>query len=143
MKPFNNEQPAIVATVVPEEDRLEFLPRHFGKHMLTVENYVYAQFAKLCPTYIGGYWHFYDLSNGGCYLAPHHERYALVHADSFFDATVSGDAAGIIVSLFTFSHLSFLLENDPLGPRIADYFHLLRDFAGDHPEAGLIFRAID
>ena len=111
--------------------------------MLTVENCLYAQFAKLCPTYTGGYWHFYDVSNGGCYLAPSHERYALVHPDNFFDATVSSDAAGIIVSLFTFSHLSFLLENDPLGPRIVDYFHLLRDFAGDHPEAGLIFRAID
>ncbi len=143
MKPFNNEQQAIVATVVPEEDRLEFLPRHFGTHMLTVENCLYAQFAKLCPTYIGGYWHFYDLSNGGCYLAPSHERYPLVHADNFFEATVSGHAAGIIVSLFTFSHVSFALEDDPLGPRIAQYFHLLRDFAGDHPEAGLIFRAID
>ncbi|MDR4470691.1 MAG: antirestriction protein, partial [Nitrospira sp.] len=64
-------------------------------------------------------------------------------ADNFFDATVSGDAAGIIVSLFTFSHLSFLLEDDPHGPRIAQYFHLLRDFAANHPEAGLIVRAID
>lgn len=132
-----------MATVVPGKDRLTFLPRHFGTHMLTVENFLYTQFAKLCPTYTGGYWHFYDLSNGGCYLAPHHERYALVHADNFFDATVSGDAAGIIVSLFTFSHLSFLLEDDPHGPRIADYFHLLRDFAANHPEADPIFRAID
>ena len=143
MKPFNSEQPAIVATVVPEEDRLEFLPRHFGTHMLTVENCLYTQFAKLCPTYTGGYWHFYDLSNGGCYFAPSHERCALVHAGTYFDATVSGDAAGIIVSLYTFSHLSFLLEDDPRGPRIAQYFHLLRDFAGEHPEAGLIVRAID
>lgn len=143
MKPFNNEQPAIVATLVSEEDRLTFLPRHFGTHMLTVENCLYAQFAKLCPTYTGGYWHFSDLSNGGCYLAPSHVSYHLIHAGNYFDATVSGDAAGMIVSLFTFSHVSFLLEDDPLGPRIADYFHLLRDFAANHPEAGLIFRAID
>ena len=143
MKPFNNEQRAIVATVVPEEDRLEFLPRHFGTHMLTVENYVYAQFAKLCPTYTGGYWHFYDLSNGGCYLAPSRETYPILHADNFFDATVSGDAAGIIVSLFTFSRLFFHFEDYARGPRLANYFHWLRDFAADHPEAGLIFRAID
>jgi len=143
MKPFNHEQQSIVATVVPEEDRLKFLPRHFGKHMLTVENALYSQFAKLCPTYTGGYWHFYDLSNGGCYLAPSCETYPLVHADNFFEATVPGDAAGIIVSLFTFSHSSFWLEDDPFGPRIAQYFHLLRDFAADHPEAGLIYRAID
>ena len=143
MKPFNNEQPAIVATVVPEEDRLTFLPRHFGTHMLTVEHALYSQFANLCPTYTGGYWHFYDVSNGGCYLAPSREHYALVHGDNFFEATVSGDAAGIIVSLFTFSHLSFRLEDDPLGPRIVQYFHLLRDFAAHHPEASLISRAID
>lgn len=143
MTHLNNEQQAIVATLVPEEDRLDFLPRHFGKHMLTVENALYSQFAKLCPSYTGGYWHFYDLSNGGCYLRPSRKTYPLVHDGNFFDATVSGDAAGIIVSLFTFSHLSFLLQNDPLGPRIANYFHLLRDFAADHPEAGLIDRAID
>jgi hypothetical protein len=143
MKQFHNERQAIVATLVPEEDRLEFLPPHFGPHMLTVENALYAQFANLCPTYTGGYWHFYDLSNGGCYLAPSRETYPLVHADNFLEATVSGDAAGIIVSLFTFSHVSFLLENDPLGPGIAQYFHLLHDFAADHPEAGLIDRAID
>ncbi|MBX3326774.1 MAG: antirestriction protein [Nitrospira sp.] len=83
------------------------------------------------------------MSNGGCYLAPNHETYPLMHDGNFFEATVSGDAAGIIVSLFTFSHVSFLLEDDLLGPRVAQYFHLLRDFAGDHPEAGLIVRAID
>ncbi len=143
MKEFNNEQLAIVATLVPDKDRLTFLPRHFGHHMLTVENALYALFAKLCPTYTGGYWHFYDLSNGGCYLAPSRETYPLVHADNFFEATVSGDAAGIIVSLFTFSHVSFSLEDVPFGPRIAQYFHLLRDFAADHPEAGLIYCAID
>lgn len=143
MKQFNPEQQSIVATLVPEETRLTFLPRHFGPHMLTVENALYAQFATLCPTYTGGYWHFYDLSNGGCYLAPSHETYPLMHADNFFEATASGDAAGIIVSLFTFSHVSFLLEDDPLGPRIGQYFHRLRDFAAKHPEAGLIYRAID
>lgn len=143
MQTSHNEQASTVATLVSEEDRLDFLPRHFGKHMLTVENYLYAQLAKLCPTYTGGYWHFYELSNGGCYLAPSRETYPLVYDDNFFEATVSGDAAGIIVSLFTFSHVSFLLEDDPLGPRVAHYFHLLRDFAADHPEAGLIDRAID
>ena len=83
------------------------------------------------------------MSNGGCYLAPSRETYPIFHAGNYVDATVSGDAAGIIVSLFTFSHVSFSLEDDPLSPRIADYFHLVRDFAAGHPEAGLIYRAID
>jgi len=143
MTTLRNGQHSIIATLVQDKDRLAFLPRHFGKHMLAVERYLYSQFANLCPSYRGGYWHYYDLSNGGCYLAPSSEAYSLVHEGNFFDATVSGDAAGIIVSLFTFSHLSFILENDPLGPRIAEYFHLLRDFAANHPEATLIYRAID
>ena len=83
------------------------------------------------------------MSNGGCYLAPSRETYPILHADNYVDATVSGDTAGIIVSLFTFSHLSFHFENDPLGPRLANYFHQLRDFAANHPDAGLILRVID
>ncbi|MDR4470672.1 MAG: hypothetical protein MRJ68_20615 [Nitrospira sp.] len=51
MTPFNNEHPAIVG---PEKDRLTFLPRHVGTQMLTVENFLYTQFAKLGPTYSGG-----------------------------------------------------------------------------------------
>lgn len=143
MTTSRNEQQAILATVVQDENRLEFLPRHFGRHMMTVERFVYSQFANLCSSYRGGYWHYYDLNNGGCYLAPSGETYSLVHERNYFDATVSGDAAGIIVSLFAFSHLSFILEDDPVGYRLADYFHLLRDFASTHPEAELIYRAID
>ena len=143
MTTSRNQQHSIIATRVQDENRLDFLPRHFGRHMLTMERYLYSQCANLCPTYRGGFWHYYDLSNGGCYLAPSHETYLLVHDGNYFDATVSGDAAGIIVSLFTFSQLSFIFEADPLGPRIAEYFHLLRDFASTHPEASLIFRAID
>ncbi|MFO0701181.1 MAG: antirestriction protein [Nitrospira sp.] len=143
MEHINHDQPSVVATLVPDEERLHFLPRHFGKHMLTVEHDIYSQFGNLCLTYTGGYWHFYDLSNGGCYLAPSQASYSLMHTGNDFDATVSGDAAGIIVSLFTFSHLSFTLEEDPLGPRIANYFHWLRAFAAGHPESHLILRAID
>ena len=143
MTPSPNERAPIIATEVQDEDRLAFLPRHFGRHMLFVERLIYSQFANLCPSYRGGYWHFFDLSNGGCYLAPDCQSYSLLWEGNEFDATVSGDAAGIIVSLFTFSQLSFNFENAPLGPRIVRYFHLLRDFAGNHPEASVIYRVID
>lgn len=143
MQTSSQHHSSIVATLVADTDRLTFLPRHFGRQMLTVERYVYSQFGTLCPAYRGGYWHFYDLSNGGCYLAPEGKTYPIIHEGNYFDGAVSGDAAGIIVSLFTFSQLSFILEHDPLGERIATYYHLLRDFASTHPEAGLIYRAID
>jgi hypothetical protein len=53
---------------------------------------------------------------------------------------VSGDAAGITVCLFTFSHLSFEYSQVEL---FARHFHCLRDFAVSHVEAQKIFGAID
>jgi hypothetical protein len=41
--------------------------------------------------------------------------------------------------LFTFSQLSFEYPTDIF----AKHFHWLRDFTWDHPEAGVIFQAID
>lgn len=133
----------IVASVVPEDQRLDFLPRHFGTHMMLIEFQVSHHFANLCPHYRGGSWEFYDLSNGGCYLAPSQTHYRLVHPGHAFDATVSGDAAGIVATLYTFNTLSFHFEHDPFGTHLRTLFHLLRDYAAHHPEAGLIFRIID
>lgn len=133
----------IVASLVPEGQRLDFLPRHFRAHMMLVERQIYHQFANLALHYRGGYWEFYDLSNGGCYLAPSQDFYHLVHPGMDFDATVSGDAAGIVATLYTFSTLSVHFEHDPFGTHLRTLFHLLRDYAAHHPEASLIFRIID
>jgi antirestriction protein len=53
---------------------------------------------------------------------------------------VSADAAGVIVTLYVLSELSFKYPEEPL---FADHFHQLRDFAAEHAEAALIFSAID
>ena len=143
MKHSNNHAHTILGTVVPEDQRLNFLPRHFGTHMMLVERQVYHHFANLCPQYQGGYWHFYELSNGGCYLAPDRDRCTLSHAGNSVDATVSGDAAGIIATLYTFSHLAFHFEHDPYSERLSTHFHLLRAYASQHAEGGLIYRVID
>jgi hypothetical protein len=56
------------------------------------------------------------------------------------EGTLSADAAGITVCLFTFSHLSF---QQPAEDVFSRHFYALREFALDHKEAGLIFAAID
>lgn len=136
----NNIEHTVTATRVAEERRLAFLPRHFGPRMLQVENYLYNRFRTLCNTYRGGYWAFYDLSNGGCYLAPHGEHFRLQQPNNYFDGSVSGDAAGIIVTLYTMSELSFQYEHEEI---FATRFHQLREFATEHAEGGSIFAAID
>ncbi len=54
-----------------------------------------------------------------------------------FSGELSAEAAGIVACLFA---LCAFAEESEQG---AEHYHLLRDFAMDHPEAGLIFRAID
>ena len=124
---------------VPDEARLETLPRHFGRHMLTVESAVYSFMRRLAQDYSGGYWHFYELSNGGFYMAPECEPIILRVAGNGYAGCMSAQGAGITACLFAFSHLSFRIPE----ALIIDHYYQLRDFALEHPEAGAILAAID
>lgn len=130
----------IEAYRVSEHARIGTLPRHFGRHMMTVECRIYDLLREFSPDYKGAYWHFYELSSGGFYMAPEIETVRMIIASNGFADQMSGDAAGITVCLFAFSHLSFQI---PQAEVFARHFHRLRDFAVGHVEAGKIFAAID
>jgi hypothetical protein len=130
----------IEAREIPDSERLQILPRHFGRHMLTVEHAVYSFMRRLSSEYTGGYWIYVELSNGGFYMAPTHEAPFNVRVDTNgFEGPMSADAAGITACLFALSHLSFQIQHES----IATHFHKLRDFALDHAEASVIMAAID
>lgn len=125
---------------VSEHARIGTLPRHFGMHMLTVEGRIYDFLSQFCSAYQGGVWKFYELSNGGFYMTPPEEESYDLHVDSNgFEGRMSPDAAGITVCLFAFSHLSFAYTTDVF----SRHYHRLYEFAQNHPEARLIFAAID
>jgi hypothetical protein len=131
---------SIQAREIADGERLQMLPKHFGRDMLTVEYAIYAFMRKLAREYTGGYWTFFELSNGGFYMAPECESRFLVCVDTNgFREAMSADAAGITSCLFALSHLSFQVRNQSL----ADHFHLLRAFALGHAEADAILAAID
>ena len=67
----------VEAWPVPEHARIGSLPRHFGMHMLTVEGRIYDFLSQFCPSYDGGLWQFYELSNGGFYMSPPEDSYEL------------------------------------------------------------------
>jgi hypothetical protein len=53
--------PSIVTSaLVPDTSRLAFLPRHFNRQMLIVEQEVFTQMRELCASYMGGYWNYFD-----------------------------------------------------------------------------------
>lgn len=129
----------IEAHPIPEHNRIEALPRHFGRHMLTVERHIYDFMARFARAYSGGCWRFFELGNGGFYMSPPDDAYEIQIDINGFRGCMSADAAGITVCLFTFSQLSFEDATDIF----AKHFHWLRDFALDHAEAGVIFQALD
>ena len=138
---FRTAMTTITKIAVPTQGRPAFLPRHVGMPTtMLIEASIYTQLSRLCPAYQGGLWDFYDLTNGGCFMAPHtEETLRLANAMNDSDATISAEAAGIVACLYTFSHLAFR----PGMAHIGEHFHWLREFALEHPESAAILALID
>ena len=67
-----NNQSQLVATPVPDEQRISFWPQHFGliPQWVTLEPRVFGWMDRLCENYCGGIWNLYTLNNGGAFIAP-------------------------------------------------------------------------
>jgi Antirestriction protein len=131
---------AITSSVVPDELRLNFLPHYLGSRYLRGETLVYEWARRLASAYNGGLWVFFQLSNGGFYLAP--ERCGRLHVRwhmNGYNDMMGADAFGIVVTLFALCHLAELRHDD----RIIEHYHALRAYAAQHVEAADILRAID
>lgn len=129
------------AVLVSDENRLQFLPSFFGaRYMLRGEHLVYVWMGRLCEDYNGAYWHFYETDCGARYMTPDIEAPVRidVHGNGF-EGDMSADAAGIVATLFALGQLAQETKEDYL----IDFYHLLRNFAYEHPESSAIFRAID
>jgi hypothetical protein len=130
----------ITSSLIPDELRLNVIPRFLGRHYLTGESMVYDWAARLYRSYQGGLWNFFALSNGGFYMAPAelgrvHVRW---HLNGYSDM-MGADAFGITVTLFALCHLAEKTQDDT----IIERFHQLREFTTQHVEAANILRAID
>ena len=130
------------ATLVPVGRRMAFLPALFSPAlMLSGERAVYQFMAWLAPDdYTGGLWHFHEREGQPLFLSPDADkRFRIFCETNGYMGEVSAEGAGIVATLFALSHLSFRHEADHL----SEAYMRLYEFAGDHPEAGEIFKAID
>lgn len=130
----------IEAALVKPKQRMACLPRHFGPLCVLVENAVYDTMGRLCPHYNGAYWDFYELSNGGFFMAPDGvEPYRLTCDGNGYEGDFAPRVAGIGVCAMTFSHLSFRAN----GAHMAEMYYRLRDFILLQPEAGELLALLD
>jgi len=136
---MNTVNESIVESIIPEDQRLEQLPKQFGQRFLLVENAVYQFMEQLCEQYNGGYWEFYSLSNGGFFMAPvMGNTVKIAWAENYFEGTVTANAAGIIACLFAYSYAAMKGSE-----QAAEMFHKLRDYIHHHEERDLIFKVVD
>jgi len=137
----------ITSSLVDECGRLFFLPKYFGNLFLVGENMVYQFADKLSVDYKNGLcalWNFYELSNGGFYMAPAYDGAMNIAVDSnYFEGEVSSDAAGIVITLFAVNTIVNSLHEKHDVDDLIDRYYFLRDYACEHPESSLILQAID
>ena len=134
--------PNITRQLVAEEDRISHTAKLFGLNFpMSLEPAIFNVASNLSCDYGGGFWEFYELSNGGFYMAPASDKQFRVSCENGFEGRMSADAFGIVCCLYAYSHLSF--REDAFAQTCAEHFHLLREFALDHAETGGITRAID
>jgi hypothetical protein len=131
----------ILSTKVDGSRRPLILPHYFPSTFLLMENAVYGFADKLCKDYLGAFWDFYELSNGGFYMAPNLKGLMAIEVPfgNSYRGTMSANALGIIACLYAYSALA---EQHPES-NYGDFYWHLRDFAGNHAEASAIFSAID
>ncbi len=137
------ERAVVTASVVAEEDRLEFLPKHLNLGALfRFEPTLYGWMSTLCRSYTGGYWEMVALSNGGFFMYPttaSGQRIELVVDGNGFKDFLSQEATGVVITLFTLNEL--LLTRG--GDQLATKHNQLREYIYAHPEKEAILRAID
>lgn len=133
---------SIVSKRVRTEDRVNVAHSLFGIHFpLMIESYIYHMASLIAKDYNGGYWEFHQLDNDGFYMASESDKPFRVVCENDFEGDLSADALGITVCLYAYSQLSF--SDGEIARKCARHYHLLRDYAFEHPEVESILRAID
>lgn len=134
----------ITASQVPDEQRLDFWPLHFGRipQWIFIEARIFGWMDRFCEDYSGGIWHFHTLSNGGAFMAPEDvddKKWALFNNMNGNSAEMSAEAAGIAICLIEYSHHACRTECDAM----TEHYYRLRDYALSHPESHAIHAIID
>ena len=129
--------------LVPENRRLSFLPKHCGKpHYMQYEMAVYSMARRLCAEYDGGFWNYYELSNGGWYMGLDDDRtFHVACPGNYYEGDMSADAFGVTACLYAYNAMFGMgRASDEV---FSDAYYALRDYAAEHAEREHILAAID
>lgn len=138
------EVQTIVAKLVPDDVRHQFLPKYYRSAFMWAESLTYEYASRFIAGYSGGYWEFFELSNGAFFMAPSGEDLLrLVVTDNYTDVEVSPEAAGIVVTLYTLNYLMHARVRAAEKERFIELYCKLLDYVLDHKDGAAIRKAID
>lgn len=92
----------------------------FGDDFVLAEQHMFNYAQRFCCDYDGGFWQFYTLPNGGGYMAPNAERVVFSSLNGF-EAEISGDAAGMILTALVLNHRCWL-HHEQGDDELAEHF---------------------
>lgn len=127
--------PKIIKTMVKDNDRINFLPRHFGLITgIKVESYIYDVAHQSLAGYNGGYWSFFELSNGSFIIEPSYtgER-EVTFALNWFSEKMNAEDYGIVVTALAIQRAAGMAT----GRRTTDYGDIMEkllDYARSLPD---------
>jgi hypothetical protein len=140
---MNTTMKTITRKLISNTQRTHHTTKLFGSYFpLTLEPVIFSITSRLSRAYKGGYWHFYELNNGGFYMAPDDDAIFPVVSENGYEGNMAADALGVTACLYAYSHLSF--GDEPTRAKMcAQLYHLLRAFMMGHAGAKVILAAID
>jgi hypothetical protein len=147
MNTNENVAPIITRQRVADNQRVNHTAKIFGHNFpLRLEPFVYGITNQICPEYHGGFWDFWELSNGAFMMSPSvgaadAGKLFSVSCENGFEGMLSADALGIVACLYSYSNLSF--GEDAFAEICAVQYHLIREYMFGHVEVKSILRAID
>lgn len=117
-------------TIVPNNRRMKFLPKHFGRHMIQVESQIYNMADQMLIGYTGGYWEYAETENGTPFAFLDTKDEKSILRNPFSGETVEVDAplAGMILTSFA---LLMIIEKTG-DEALLDKYDALKDFIWDY-----------
>lgn len=136
-------QNTIIANVVSDVERLDFLPEYMPRFFIQFESALYWWMERLSTNYNGAYWEYVKLSNGSGYLYPvSDENYQIDVFGNHFSESVQPETAGIIATLFTLCNVSHVAGGS-IQEKAVSHYNSLLEYVAQREDAGIIYRAID
>jgi hypothetical protein len=129
----------ITATLVPDLERQNFLDLMFTQDRAQEgAEQVRTIMGMLSKQYSSAPWRYYYVSNGGYFMCPDMlGRMIVTIAEKGLIVSLTPQGAGIVSSLITYRAFAATSSS----PYFIDQWHLLKDFALDHPECPFLLRA--